>query len=120
MIRNGVDVIEIDRIEAAITRHGKRFLERIYTQSELSDCGHLVSSLAVRFAAKEAVAKMLGTGIGDVGWREIEIRRAESGAPELSLYGSAASIAQSLGLTSWAISLSHTRTIAIASVIATG
>jgi holo-[acyl-carrier protein] synthase len=79
-----------------------------------------VSSLAVRFAAKEAVAKTLGTGIGDVGWKEIEIGRAKSGAPVLNLYGSAARLAKSLGIASWAISLSHTRVIAIASVIAIG
>lgn len=120
MIRNGVDIIEIARIEAAINRYGQRFLERIYTQDELSESGQVVGSLAVRFAAKEAVAKALGTGIGDVCWQDIEIRRADSGAPILNLNGSAAIIAKSLGLNSWAISLSHTRTIAIASVVAFG
>lgn len=119
ILRNGVDVIEIYRFEAAVSRHGKRFLERIFTKKELLECGPLVSSLAVRFAAKEAVAKAMGTGIGDVSWREIEISRAESGAPVLKLYGAAASLAEFQGLKYWAISLSHSRTLAIASIVAT-
>src|SRR5512144_3212650 len=114
ILRNGVDLIEIDRFEEAISRHGKRFLDRIFTPRELCECGLMVRSLAVRFAAKEAVAKALGTGIGDVSWQEIEISRAETGAPLLNLYGAAASLAETQGLKIWSISLSHTRTMAIA------
>jgi holo-[acyl-carrier protein] synthase len=120
VLKHGIDLIEIDRVKKAISRHGPRFLARIYTPAELDECGELVSSLAVRFAAKEAVAKALGTGIGDINWCEIEICRAESGAPVLNLYGSAANIAKIQGLKAWSISLSHTRTLAMASVVAVG
>jgi holo-[acyl-carrier protein] synthase len=117
-MKHGVDVIEIERVKSAINRHGERFLRRIYTQVELAECGEKVSSLAVRFAGKEAVAKALGTGIGEISWCEIEIHRVESGAPKLNLYGRAAREADLQGLKIWAISLSHTRTLAFASVVA--
>ena len=70
-IATGVDLIEISRIEEVIGRHGKHYLERIYTPAELEQCGQRAESLAGRFAAKEAVAKALGSGIGDVMWKEI-------------------------------------------------
>ena len=118
MLKTGIDLIEIGRLEKVIVRHGEKFLNRIFTPLELKECGGAISSLAVRFAAKEAVAKALGTGIGHVSWREIEIQRKETGEPQLKLYGEAEKLALGLNLNTWSISLSHTRTIAIAQVIA--
>jgi holo-[acyl-carrier protein] synthase len=122
MIRlsNGVDLIEIERVRDAIERHGDRFLTRVYTPYELEQVRRDPASLAARFAAKEAVAKTLGCGIGAVGWREIEIRRDSARRPQLLLYGAASQLAQDQGLVYWSISLSHTQTIAMAFVIGYG
>jgi holo-[acyl-carrier protein] synthase len=120
MLRTGVDLIEIARVRAAIDAHGDRFLQRVYTESELTCCGQRVESLAARFAAKEAVAKTLGTGLwrDGVAWTDIEVLREASGAPRLILHGAAATIAADLGLHTWSISLSHDRAQAIAFVVA--
>lgn len=120
MVRTGVDIIEIERVRAAIAAHGERFLRRVYTEAERACCGERVESLAARFAAKEAVAKALGVGVWreGVGWTDIEVLRDERGAPTLHLHGAAAALAAELGLTTWSISLSHHRTQAIAFVIA--
>ena len=120
MLRTGVDLIEIPRLQRALDRHGDAFLHRIYTPAEIQAFGHSPASLAARWAAKEAVAKALGTGIGEIGWKEIEILADERNAPALRLYGRAEALAQSLGLTQWAISLSHTDDLAIAFVTAMG
>ena len=120
ILRTGVDLIEISRIEDAVSRHGKHYLERIYTPAELELCGKRVESLAGRFAAKEAVAKALGCGIGDVTWKEIEILGDEQNAPVLHLHGKAVKKADELGLTSWSVSLSHSQSHAIAFVVAIG
>jgi holo-[acyl-carrier protein] synthase len=117
---SGIDLIEIERVESAVARHGQRFLERIYTPAELETCGARLQSLAVRFAAKEAVAKALGTGIGQVAWREIEILHGADNQPVLHLHGKAAELSNQLGLLTWSISLSHTHTHAIASAVAIG
>ena len=117
-LRTGVDLIEIVRIEEAIARHGDQFLSRIYTTDELKYCRNNSASLAARFAAKEAASKALGCGIGDVGWREIEVAGDENKAPKLILHGAAKKMAEELGLTSWSISLSHTHEHAIAFVVA--
>jgi holo-[acyl-carrier protein] synthase len=119
-LRTGVDLIEIERLKQVIERHGSRFLDRVYTPEELSEVGENMASLAARFAAKEAVAKALGTGIGIVAWREIEIRRGPQREPVLCLHGEARSLAESLGLTSWSLSLSHSATQAVALVVAIG
>jgi holo-[acyl-carrier protein] synthase len=123
MLRTGVDLIEIQRVHDAIERHGTRFLMRVITPIELSACQQRVESLAGRFAAKEAVAKALGTGIwrSNVNWTDIEIDRdTATGAPILRLHHAAAEIAQTLGLGEWSLSLSHDRTQAIAFVVAMG
>lgn len=119
-LRTGVDLIEIERLRQAIQRHGRRFLERIYTPQELAQCANSPASLAARFAAKEAVAKALGTGIGAVRWQEIEVLRNLHGQPVLSLHGSAAQLAAAQGLENWSLSLSHTHEHAVALVVATG
>lgn len=120
ILRTGVDLIEIDRIREAFERHGERFVARVFTEAEQRDCGGRVSSLAARFAAKEAAAKALGCGIGIVSWLEIEIRSGENQAPYLTLYGEGERLANQLGLSNWAVSLSHTEGQALAFVVATG
>jgi holo-[acyl-carrier protein] synthase len=123
-LATGVDLIEIARIDEVVARHGKHYLERVFTPAELEYCGKRAESLAGRFAAKEAVAKALGTGIGDVSWTEIEILGDEQKAPKLTLYGKAESKAKELGLINWSVSISHSQSqsvaIAVAFVVATG
>lgn len=118
ILRTGVDLIEVHRIAEAIERHGKRFLNRVFTELEQKECNGRISSLAVRFAAKEAAAKALGCGIGDVSWLEIEVRSDEKKAPFLILSGEAERLAKKLGLKTWSLSLSHSESQAIAFVVA--
>jgi len=112
----GTDIIEIARIEKAIARWGDSFLRRVYTDLELKLYRRKPSSLAARFAGKEAVMKLLGTGRKGVSWKEIETLSHPSGKPLLHLYGRALVKAKSLGLKGVAISLSHSRKYAIALV----
>ncbi len=114
----GVDLIEVERMAEGMARHGARFCDRFFTAREQEQCGGRAASLAGRFAVKEAVAKALGTGIGDVGWKEIEIVNDERGRPVLTLHGAAARLAAEHGLGEWAISLSHTATHAIGMAVA--
>ncbi len=121
MIRCGVDMVECARIAAGIERGGERFLSRFFTAGERQDCADKAHRLAARFAGKEAVAKALGSGIGDVAWREIEIRTdTPRRRPSLVLHGAARRLADSLQLTAWDISLSHTQSHAIAVAVALG
>jgi len=117
-LRSGVDLVEVSRIAHSLEVHGERFLQRIYTPEELADCAGQPASLAVRFAAKEAASKALGTGIGTVSWKEIEVRRGPNREPQLVLHGAALDLAQRLNLTEWSLSLSHTGSLAIAFVVA--
>jgi holo-[acyl-carrier protein] synthase len=120
VLRTGVDIIEIDRFTAACQNYRQRMLGRLFTAAELAENGENMASLAARFAAKEAVAKALGTGIGPVTWHEIEVCRGTSGEPILHLYGTARRLADELHLTSWSVSLSHSRNQALALVVAIG
>ena len=113
----GVDIIEIERIEEAVARWGERFLNRVYTEAELGICRERAPALAVRFAAKEAVMKALGTGTNGVGWREIEVLSNPDGKPLVYLYGGARKKADELGLVDMDVSLSHSREYAVASVV---
>jgi holo-[acyl-carrier protein] synthase len=113
----GVDIVETARIAASIARFGDKFLLRVYTPQELAYCRGQVGSLAARWAAKEAVAKALGTGIGPVSWQEIEVVSNAARCPSIRLHGAAAELADQLGLQSLAISLSHTREHAVAFVV---
>jgi len=113
----GVDIVEIARIERAIARWGEGFLQRIYTDLELSLYRKKPSSLAARFAGKEAVIKALGTQNKGVRWRDIEILSDPGGKPLVHLYGKAWNQASTLGLSNFAISLSHSREYAIAFVV---
>lgn len=120
ILATGVDMIEIARLQDAIDRYGERFLQRIFTPQELEITGGNLASLAARFAAKEAVAKAFGTGIGQVSWQEIEVLRGPNRQPDLRLHGFTTQLADQLGLCTWSLSLSHTQTHAIAMVIALG
>ena len=120
MLRTGVDLIEIARIERTLGRHGERFLKRCFTAHECDSTERKPESLAARFAAKEAVMKVLGRGLTEVDWREIEVVSGHNRQPELRLHGGALQLAQSLGLREWSLSLSHTRELAIAFVVAMG
>ena len=113
----GVDIIEIERVQAVIDRWGQRFLRRIYTDAELDFCRSRVPELAVRFAGKEAVMKALGTGRRGVSWRDIEILSNRRRAPLVFLHGRARRRAKKLGIEGLAISLSHSRDYAVASVM---
>ncbi|MCX2726102.1 holo-ACP synthase [Thermomicrobium sp. 4228-Ro] len=117
-IEVGVDVIEIWRIERALERFGERFLRRIYTEAERTRYAERLPELAARFAAKEAVMKALGTGIRGVRWRDIEVLPNRRGKPLIRLYDTAAERAHRLGLRHIAVSLTHSRYLAIAVVIA--
>ena len=119
MIATGVDLIEIDRIAATLQRYGERFLRRIFTPDEIAYCRGRAPNLAARFAAKEAVMKSLGTGFRGVGWRDVEVVRAPSGAPSPRLHGRARRRAERLGVTEIGISLSHSRGFALAFAVAT-
>lgn len=113
----GIDIVEIERIRRIVDRWGARFLGRIYTDAELDYCRNRVSSLAVRFAGKEAVIKALSADRDGISWRDIEILPNERNAPLVSLYGRARIRAEELGIRGLAISLSHSRDYAIASVV---
>lgn len=113
----GIDMVEIGRIESAVTQWGERFLGRVYTEAELESYQGRISSLASRFAGKEAVMKALGTGARGVAWREIEILSDAHGKPCVNLYGKAKERAESLKLGEFSISLSDTRQYAIAVVM---
>ncbi len=116
----GIDIVEIGRIKGAVARWGERFLHRVYTEAELRLCRNRAPALAVRFAAKEAAMKALGTGVKGVGWQEIEILSHPNGKPFLQLYGRALKRAQELSLNNLAVSLAHSKEYALATVVGDG
>ena len=115
----GVDIVEIERVESAIKQWGDRFLNRIYTEAELEICRNRFLSLAARFAAKEAVMKVLGTGGRGIAWREIEVLTDDDGKPSVKLYGKAQNKAKELNLQEVSISLSDSKQYAVAVAIGT-
>jgi holo-[acyl-carrier protein] synthase len=119
-VTTGVDVIEIERIGDAVARWGERFLNRVYTPGEISYCRGRTQSLAGRFAAKEAVSKALGVGIRRIRWRDIEILPDPRGKPQVFLHGRAASYASRQGIAGLDVSITHSRTDAVAMVVAWG
>lgn len=114
----GTDLVEVRRIAELAARYGTRFTARVFTPAELADCAGRAESLAARWAAKEAVAKALGTGLGAVTFHEIEVTRDRAGRPGLALHGRAAALAAEIGLTQWALSLAHDAGLALAFVAA--
>jgi len=120
ILRTGVDIVEIQRLEEVNPAIRVRFIRRVFTPLEVELARGSTASLAGRFAAKEAVSKALGTGIGYVSWQEIEIRRGRAGEPLLELHGRARQVAEHLGLQTWSVSISHGRTHAVAMAVALG
>ena len=121
IVGTGIDLVEIGRIQNSIDRYGSRFLNRVYTVAEQAYClrkRKAAESFAARFAAKEAGAKALGTGISfGVNWLEIEVVRAPGGRPTLRFHGRAAQIAAAMGVVRSALSITHTAALAMASVV---
>lgn len=117
----GVDIVETKRIESSLERFGDRFLHRVFLGGEIEYCQSMkfpARHFAARFAAKEALSKAFGTGIGrQIGWRDIEVCRKESGEPYMVLHGGAEQLAQSLFVTGTLVSLSHTDSYAVANVV---
>jgi holo-[acyl-carrier protein] synthase len=120
ILRTGLDLIEIERLRNIRPGLRERFLARVFTPSEITESAGRDEYLAGRFAAKEAVAKALGCGIGPIRWQDVEILTGEVGAPQVSLYGAAQTIAAQLGISNWSISISHTATVAAATVVGWG
>lgn len=119
-VRSGVDTIEISRLEGIQPSIRKRFIARVFTSREIDQAQDRTELFAGLFAAKEAVSKALGTGIGKVGWQDIEILHLESGQPIVQLHGTAKTVSDELGLVSWSVSISHDYSKAIAIAVAIG
>ena len=118
MIYTGIDIIEINRIVDVKKRFNKRFLKKIYTDQEILYCKDRGPQLASRFAAKEAMMKALGTGIRGIPWKSIEVTRERGKAPKILLHGAAKKKAKELKIHNIALSLSHSKNLAVASVVA--
>jgi holo-[acyl-carrier protein] synthase len=114
----GIDAIELARVQKTLARHPDRFLKRVYTELEIAYCRGRLSELAVRFAAKEATMKALGTGVRGVGWRDIEVLADRRGKPLLYLHGRAAARARVIGMGQPEVSLTHSDELALAFVVA--
>ena len=111
----GIDIIETVRIRNVLEKHPRRFLDRVYTEWEQMYCRTNILHLSGRWAAKEAVSKVLGLGVRGVGWREIEIRRTRAGQPTVTLHGRAELRREAIGLKSpLSVSISHIRDLAVA------
>ena len=120
LVGTGIDLVEVPRIARSIDRFGERFLHRVFTEEEIAYCrarAAAAESFAARFAAKEAGAKALGTGIQHgVTWKELEVRRLPGQRPTLHLSGRARVIAGQLGVAHVSLSLTHTQSLAMATV----
>lgn len=118
----GLDLVEVPRIRALLEKHGNRFKERTFTAGEIAYCDACADPAihyAARFAAKEAVAKALGTGFADgVSWQDIEVLRDGRGCPSIELHGGAIHVAELSGIKKILLSLTHTKEMAAASVVA--
>ena len=117
----GIDIVDCARIESSIERFGERFLHRVFTEGEIAYSQSMkfpARHFAARFAAKEALSKAFGTGIGkSMGWRDLDVRKKESGEPYVVLSGGAERMAQEQGVEKVWISLTHTETIGMATII---
>jgi phosphopantetheine--protein transferase-like protein len=117
---SGIDTIEISRLDEINSAIRERFIQRVFTDKEIEQARNRSDVLSGLFAAKEAVSKALGTGIGFVHWRDIEIVHLASGQPTVVLHGNAKTVANQLGLNTWSVSISHDRDKAIAMAVALG
>ncbi len=117
MIYTGIDMIEIERIQHVLNQYQERFLNKIFTKKEQIYCNKRSKQLASRFAAKEAVMKLLGTGVRGIPWKSIEVSRKRGSPPEIILHGKAITRAKKMGITRIALSLSHSKKYAIASAV---
>lgn len=120
IIRSGIDIIEIARIDEINPAIRQRFIRRVYTETEIAQARDRADALSGLFAAKEAISKALGTGIGYVSWQDIEILHLPSGQPMVNLQGKAKSVADQLGLITWSVSISHDRDKVVAMAVALG
>lgn len=122
IVAHGIDLVDCPRIEQMIERHGERFIRRVFTDAEQAYAGknkNEVEKLAGRFAAKEAILKLVGTGWrGRIAWTDIEIINNAAGQPEVSLGGEVKKIADRLGIKHISVSITHTANFAIASAVA--
>ncbi|MEE0434892.1 MAG: holo-ACP synthase [Peptococcaceae bacterium] len=118
----GVDMVALARIQAVCERRAEQFARRVFTETERAyfEPEPDIPRIAARFAVKEAVSKALGTGIGKVGWQDIETTRSAAGAPQVQLYGRAAELAREKGVQTVHCSISHERTMAVAMIILEG
>jgi holo-[acyl-carrier protein] synthase len=122
IVAHGIDLVDCPRIEEMVKRHGERFMQRIFTTAEQAYAGankNEIEKLAGRFAAKEAILKLVGTGWrGKIAWTDIEIINNSSGQPEVTLGGEVEKIAGKLGIKHISVSITHTANFAIASAVA--
>jgi len=122
IVAHGIDLVDCPRIEQMIKRHGERFVKRVFTATEQAYAGankNGIDKLAGRFAAKEAILKLMGTGWrGKIAWTDIEIANNPSGQPEVALSGEVKKLAERLGIKHISVSITHTANFAIASAVA--
>jgi holo-[acyl-carrier protein] synthase len=122
IVAHGIDLVDCPRIEQMIQRHGERFVNRVFTAAEQAYAGankNEIEKLAGRFAAKEAVLKLIGTGWrGKIAWTDIEIINNASGQPEVTIGGEVRRIADELGIEHISVTITHTANFAIASAVA--
>ncbi|MBL7185059.1 MAG: holo-ACP synthase [Phycisphaerae bacterium] len=122
IVAHGIDLVDCPRIEQMIQRHGERFVNRVFTAAEQAYAGankNEIEKLAGRFAAKEAVLKLIGTGWrGKIAWTDIEIINNASGQPEVTIGGEVRRIANELGIEHISVTITHTANFAIASAVA--
>jgi holo-[acyl-carrier protein] synthase len=124
ILGHGIDLVEVARIARLHADHGQQFLDRCFTPAEQAYCldhRHAAQHLAGRFAAKEAIVKVFGTGLrGQMAWTDMEILNDHLGRPHLTLTGATAALAAQQGITDWHLSISHTENHAIASALGCG
>lgn len=125
IIAHGIDIVDIERFRQVLEAHGERFMQRVFTVAERayaeSNPKRVNEHLAARFASKEAILKAIGTGWSNgIAWTEVEVVRAATGRPQVSLTGRAAEEAAQVGIVDWQLSISHIKTHAIASAIGMG
>ena len=120
ILRSGIDTIETSRLREIQPEIRERFIARVFTEKEIAQARDRNDALSGLFAAKEAVSKALGTGIGRVAWQDIEILHRITGQPIVNLHGQAKVVAEQLGLEQWSVSISHDRNKAVAMAVAIG